>query len=69
MLANLKGYRTLIVNGVLMIPPALQVLHDVLSMPEILPLIPVEYKPYYALLIALANVWLRTITTTPVGKK
>jgi hypothetical protein len=37
-------------------------------MPEVQALIPVGLAPYYALMLAAVNIWLRSITDTPVGK-
>lgn len=69
---RLKGYRTLIFNALAAalaaVIAALPVIVEVLSMPELAGLIPREWAPYYALAIALGNMWLRSITTTPVGK-
>lgn len=67
-----KGYRTLIFNGVAAVGAALMaalpVIVEVLSMPELAALIPSEWASWYALAVALGNMWLRSITTTPVGK-
>lgn len=38
-------------------------------MPELRWILPQGWLPYYALALALLNIWLRTITTTPVGRK
>lgn len=70
---KLKGYRTLIVNTVagalaaleLALPPLL----EVLGMPELRGILPEGWLPYYALALALLNIWLRSITTTPVGRR
>lgn len=69
----LKGYRTLILNSIAgalaAIEVALPPLLDVLGMPELRGLMPEGWLPYYALALALLNIWLRTITTTPVGRR
>lgn len=57
----LKGYRTFVVNILLAIMP-------VLEMSEILDVLPKGYEAQYAIMIALVNLYLRTITTTPIGK-
>lgn len=69
----LKGYRTLILNAVAGafagVEVALPHLVEVLEMPELRGLMPEGWLPYYGLALALMNIWLRTITTTPVGRK
>lgn len=70
---KLKGYRTLIVNTVAGALAALEValppLLEVLGMPELRGILPEGWLPYYALALALLNIWLRSITTTPVGRR
>ena len=63
----MKGWRTILSNALLAIAPILELLamHDA----EIRAIIPQEYMAYYTLLVLVANVALRTITTTPVGRK
>lgn len=58
----MKGYRTLLANTLAMTIPILEVTEwrDVL---------PEDWLPYYALGLALMNVALRMVTTTPVGRK
>lgn len=58
---RLKGYRTFVVNILLTIMP-------VLEMSEMLDVLPKGYEAKYAIMIALVNLYLRTITTTPLGK-
>ncbi|MEP2979044.1 MAG: hypothetical protein ABJO86_06135 [Lentilitoribacter sp.] len=57
----LKGYRTFVVNILLTVMP-------VLEMSEILDVLPKGYEAKYAIMIAIVNLYLRTITTTPLGK-
>ncbi len=59
---ELQGYRTILLNALLMLPL-------VLELAEVRALIPVEYIEEYALLVAVLNVIMRTQTTTPLGKK
>lgn len=70
---RLKGYRTLIVNIVAAIPAAIELalpqLVQVIGMPEFRGILPQGWLPYYALALALANIWLRSITDTPVGRR
>ena len=40
-----------------------------LADPDLPKLIPFEYLPYYTTTVALANIYLRTITTGPLGSK
>lgn len=58
---RLKGFRTLMVNIVLSIMP-------ILEMSEMLDVLPDDYEAPYAIMIALVNLYLRSITTTPFGK-
>ena len=58
---RLKGFRTLMVNIVLSIMP-------ILEMSEMLNVLPDDYEAPYAIMIALVNLYLRSITTTPFGK-
>lgn len=57
----MKGFRTIIANALFMVLP-------VLEMSELVAVIPDEWLPWYALGMALANMVLRYITTTPVGQ-
>lgn len=57
----MKGWRTILFNAVSSIVP-------ILSLTEWHGLIPAEWLPYWLLFVAVANLWLRVITTTPVGK-
>ena len=57
---KLKGWRTWIVNILASLVP-------VLYLTEWRDVIPTEYWPYYALALAIINIYMRSITTTPVG--
>lgn len=59
---KLKGYRTVLVNVLLTIMP-------VLEMSEILEVMPEGWENWYAIAMAVINLWLRSITTTPMGKR
>jgi hypothetical protein len=59
---KLKGYRTMAVNTLLMVMP-------ILEMSELLSVLPEGWQNWYAIAMAVINLWLRSITTTPVGKK
>lgn len=59
---KIKGYRTLLVNALLTVMP-------ILEMSEIIQVLPEGYEAPYAIFIALINLYLRTITTTPMGKR
>lgn len=60
--AKLKGYRTVLINGFLAAMP-------ILEMSEILDVLPEGYEAPYAIAIALMNLYLRAITTTPIGRR
>jgi len=59
---KLKGYRTLLINFALAIMPILQ-------LTEFAAIIPPAWVPWYALIVVLINMWLRTISDTKVGKR
>jgi len=58
----LKGYKTLLFNILAAIIP-------ILELTELRYIIPEEYMPVYMLVVAIGNVYLRTVTTTPMGKR
>jgi hypothetical protein len=59
---KLKGYRTIMVNTLLTVMP-------ILEMTELLSVLPDGWQNWYAIAMAVINLWLRSITTTPMGKK
>lgn len=65
----LKGWRTVIVNAVMAAPLAWDVIWAVIQTSEFQALIPAQYMPFYALAVSAVNIWLRKITTTPMGHK
>lgn len=58
----LKGYRTMVVNAVASVLP-------ILEMTELVNVLPSEWLPWYALIVALLNMYMRSITTTALGQK
>lgn len=58
----LKGYKTITFNLLAAVVPLME-------LTELKAVVPDDYMPVYLLVVALGNVWLRSITTTPVGKK
>jgi hypothetical protein len=59
---KLKGYRTILVNVFMSIMP-------ILEMSELLQVMPDGWQNWYAIAMAVINLWLRSITTTPMGKR
>lgn len=59
--ARLKGWRTMIVNAALSVLPVLQ-------LTEVAQVMPDDWLGWYALIMALINMYMRKITTTPMGK-
>jgi hypothetical protein len=57
-----KGWKTVTFNVLAAIVP-------ILELTEIRGVVPEQYLPFYALAVAVGNVYLRSITTTPMGKK
>lgn len=57
----MKGYRTIIANVLLGILP-------VIELTEVRDVLPPDWLPWYSLAVVVLNLWLRSITTGPVGK-
>tara|TARA_R110000782_G_scaffold229325_1_gene315744 strand:- start:222 stop:410 length:189 start_codon:yes stop_codon:yes gene_type:complete len=57
-----KGWKTVTFNTLAAVVP-------VLELTELKGLVPSEYLPFYGLSVALGNVYLRSITTSAIGKK
>lgn len=62
MLQSLKGWKTVTFNVLAAIVPLLE-------LTELKGIVPEEYLPFYALAVAMGNVYLRSVTSTPMGKK
>ena len=62
MLKSLKGWRTWIVNLLAIILP-------ILELTELQHVLPDGWMPWYALSLALLNMYMRKITTSPLGKR
>ena len=58
----MKGWRTIAFNILSTIIP-------IISLSEWNDVFPAEWLPYWLLVVAVANVYLRTITTTPIGRR
>lgn len=65
----LKGFRTYVLNALAAIPPVLVAMAPMFDMPELRAVIPEGFLPWYSLGVVLMNFWLRSITTTPPGKR
>lgn len=57
----MKGWRTITFNVLTTIVP-------IISLTEWHAVFPSEWLPYWLLVVAIANIYLRTITTTPMGR-
>jgi len=57
----MKGYRTIAANALFAVIP-------IVELTEFRDILPPEWLPFYALGVVLANMALRYLTTTPVGK-
>lgn len=62
---RLKGYRTIAFNVIALLPPIL----DALSMVDVHGLLGDKGYAVYSVIVLIANIYLRSITTTPVGQK
>lgn len=63
-----KGFKTLMFNIVAAIPIAIEVFMQIVLNPEFGDLVPDDYKGIYVLVVAVVNLVLRAVTTTPIGK-
>ena len=64
-----KGWRTILVNTLMLLPLVVEMLLHLVVSPEFGTLVPDQYKGLYGIIIVLANYWLRAITTTPMGTR
>lgn len=60
--AKLKGWRTVVFNVLASVIPVLQ-------MTEVVNIVPAEYMNGYLFAVAMANLYLRWRTNSPLGKK
>jgi len=58
----MKGWRTVAFNLLTMVVP-------IMELTEWQTLLPEDWLPYWLLFVGVANVWLRAITTTPMGRR
>ena len=69
----MKGWRTILFNVTAALLPlwdaVMLIVQAVSQEPGFVAIIPVQYLPFYSLAVMLVNIYLRTITSTPVGKK
>ena len=65
----MKGYRTVLFMSLASALPLIEVLLIIAEMREWAEIIPDGYWPYYSMLVGAMGIWLRFITTTPVGEK
>jgi hypothetical protein len=64
-----KGWRTIAFNVIAGIPLVLEAAVHIASLPEVAAVLPRDWLPWYSLALVLANMGLRWITTTPIGRK
>ena len=69
MLQKFKGYRTLGFNAVASVAPVIDVLQGLVNSTDVASMIPDQYMPLYALIVAIGNALLRFKTDTAVGQK
>ena len=63
-----KGWRTISANVAMALPVVLDVAWAVIQTDEFGSVIPHQYLHYYSMFIVGVNVYLRKITTTPMGR-
>ncbi|HHX90914.1 MAG TPA: hypothetical protein GX700_14320 [Paracoccus sp.] len=72
MRARLKGYRTFIFNGVMaalaLAVELIPVILPVMGLPEVQAVVPEDCRPWWVMIVAVGNMWLRAITDTPPGR-
>ena len=61
--------RTIVINIIAALPAIALAVMPFLGLPEVAALVPAEYVAIYTLVLALGNLYLRKITTGPVGAK
>jgi len=70
---KIRGYRTVIVAGLLSLAPAWDALKQIVPVlatdPNLPKLIPPGWMPYYTLAVTIVMIWMRVITTTGLGQK
>ncbi|MHA7968972.1 hypothetical protein [Rhizobium sp. CAU 1783] len=65
----LKGFRTYLFNAIAAIPPLIVEFAPLLNAPELRAVLPPHWLPWYSLAIVAVNIVLRSVTTTPPGKR
>lgn len=65
----LRGFRTIVVNAIMALPLLAEPVGQILNAPELRDLIPAHYLPYYGLGMVIVNMILRSITSTPIGRR
>jgi len=65
----MKGYRTVFIMGLAAVPPLMEVLLPILQLPQWRGVIPQEWWSLYTLLVAIVAIVMRSVTTTPLGRK
>lgn len=64
-----KGWRTIATNVVALLPVVADVIASMLTDGAFADLLPAELMPAYTIALVMANVYLRTVTTTPLGRR
>lgn len=64
----LKGWWTVAFNVLAASPLLFDAIIATLALPEFQALIPNHLLPYYGLAVTALNIWLRSLTDTPIGK-
>lgn len=67
-MTRIKGWRTILFNVIAGVPLVLELAIQIASLPEVAAVLPRDWLPWYSLALVLANMGLRWITTTPVGR-
>ena len=62
MLNNIKGWRTVIANAIMSVPPVIETLRSEFDISD-------EIQSGYSLLVIVVNLFLRSVTNTRIGDK
>jgi hypothetical protein len=65
----LKGWKTLVFNALAMAPMVIDIGMQLFISPEFRGLIPAGWEEEYLIAVTLINIYLRSITDSPVGRK
>lgn len=70
---KLKGFRTVLINTALLLLPSWEFVvllaQEMARAPELPSILPEKWLPLYAIFAAVVNIYMRTVTTTAIGRR